>query len=158
MTHTQRAFAPLAVLMMISFLFVLPSCSDDDPEERAIRDREKILEYLDEHGLEADEHESGIFIIVDDPGTGEARPKENSIVKLNYKGYLLDGEVFIDRYQADISLQQQVRGLRLGIMEFGYGGKGTILIPSALGFGQAGALDVPRNAVIIYDIEIIDFS
>jgi FKBP-type peptidyl-prolyl cis-trans isomerase FkpA len=37
------------------------------------------------------------------------------------------------------------------------GGKGTFLLPSALGYGPGGSGSIPPNTVLIFDIELVDF-
>ncbi len=142
---------------IIMILLMMSACRKDDPEYIAERDKRRILSYLEEHDLDYYEHESGVFIVVDTLGSG-GYPSENSTVRMNYEGYLLDGTVFDSRSNAYLNLQNTVQGFRIGVQEFQRGGKGTILIPSALGYGEYPPSGViPRHAVLIFDIEIIDF-
>ncbi len=141
-------------LMLI--LVALVACDTEDAEDRAEKDRKKIIDYLHENELDYYEHESGVFIVMDNPGSG-SHPEEGDRVRMSYTGYLLDGEIFDTAYNTDISLPNTVRGFRKGVMEFKRGGSGTILIPSGLGYGSSTTGSIPRNAVLIFDVEIIDF-
>lgn len=146
----------LLVIAAAIGMMLLFSCGKDHHEERAKIDRRKILEYIEENGIEEYyELESGVFIAPEAEGSG-AYPHQFSTVKLNYVGYLLDGDVFDAGYGADMYLPHTILGFRLGIMEFQRGGKGLVLVPSALGYGERGTMSIPRNAVLIFDIEIID--
>ncbi len=147
----------IAILGMLPLLLLIHACNSDDPDERAIRDREKILEYLEENDLDYYELESGVFIVIEEEGIG-SNPSENSTVRMSYQGYLLNGEIFDSATNVNIFLPNTVRGFRKGVVEFKRGGKGIILIPSALGYGTTGTGTVPRNSVLIFHVEIIDFT
>ncbi|MEO0877290.1 MAG: FKBP-type peptidyl-prolyl cis-trans isomerase, partial [Bacteroidota bacterium] len=41
--------------------------------------------------------------------------------------------------------------------KYGRGGAGTLLVPSALGYGSQRVGPIPANSVLIFDIELIDF-
>lgn len=142
---------------IILILLMMSACRKDDPEYIAERDRRRILSYLEEHEHDYYELESGVFIVVFTEGSG-GNPSENSTVRMNYEGYLLDGTIFDSRDNAYLNLQNTVQGFRIGVQEFQRGGKGKILIPSALGYGEYPPIGViPRHAVLIFYIEIIDF-
>ena len=51
-----------------------------------------------------------------------------------------------------------IRGWDEGITYFNKNSKGTIYIPSSLGYGASGAGGViPPNAVLVFEIELIDY-
>ncbi len=147
-----------AIIYILFFPLVLTfsSCSRNDPDVIAERDRNKILEYIEENDLDAIELEEGVWVAVTREGAGD-HPTENSVVKLTYTGFLLDDTIFDEGYNAHISLQGAVRGFRIGVMAFRRGGEGTILIPSAAGYGEYAYGNIPRNSVLIFDVDIIDF-
>lgn len=145
-------------LLLIGFMFftVLTACQKDPNESQALKDRKKILEYLEEEGLEAQEHESGLFYIIENEGVG-GHPHENSTVRIAYKGYFLDGEVFDSSQDARLSLYQTIQGWRIGIPLFKQGGNGILFVPSALGYGPTGSMKIPGNTVLIFEVELIEF-
>ncbi len=147
---------PGTLFWLTLILVAMVACDTEDAEDRAEKDRKKIIDYLHENELDYYEHESGVFIVMDNPGSG-SHPGEGSTVRMSYTGYLLDEEVFDSATNADIFLPNTVRGFRKGVMEFKRGGSGTILIPSGLGYGTSGTGSIPGNAVLIFDVEIIDF-
>ncbi len=149
-------------LLRLSFFLVFlglvfTACDTDDPERRAERDRQKILDYLAENELEGTELESGVFIVIRKEGSGNF-PHAQSTVRLSYTGYLLDDEPFDFRTSANLYLPSQLPGFRIGLMEFQRGSEGLILIPSGLAYGEYGTIGVPRNAVLIFEVEIMDFN
>jgi FKBP-type peptidyl-prolyl cis-trans isomerase FkpA len=143
--------------LVISLLLFFGSCRRDDPDYIAQRDREKILEYLEEHELEYEELESGVFVVIETEGTG-GYPSENSTVKLDYTGTLLNGDIFDSGEGQTIYLPGAVEGFSIGIRQFNRGGEGKFLIPSALGYGSYAQGSIPRNSVLIFDVKLIDFN
>ncbi len=143
--------------LLISVMLIFGSCRRDDPDYIAKRDREKILEYLEKHELDYQEVESGVFVVIEEEGTG-GYPSENSTVKLNYTGTLLNGDVFDSGEGSNIYLPGAVQGFSIGIRQFRRSGEGKILIPSALGYGSYATGSIPRNSVLIFDVKIIDFN
>ncbi len=142
--------------VLISLAFVLLSCSRNDPDVIAERDRKKILEYIEENELDATELEEGVFIAIMQEGVG-GNPSENSLVLMNYLGALLNDDVFDSGQSVRLNLDGVVRGFRIGVMALNRGSKATILIPSEAGYGQFSQPGIPRNSVLIFDVEIIDF-
>jgi FKBP-type peptidyl-prolyl cis-trans isomerase FkpA len=147
-----KLLIPLMLLMGLAF----SSCRKDDPEVQAAKDRKKILEYIADNSLDAHEHESGIFYVIHTPGTG-GNPTINSRVRIKYKGYLLNGDVFDSSSNLEITLKQTILGWQHGIPLFKRGGTGMLLIPSGLGYGPWARPRIPANSVLIFDIELIDF-
>lgn len=122
----------------------------------------KINEYLTENNLVADSvTSSGIHYIIDVEGTGGS-PSSSSTVEVLYKGYLLDGFVF-DQTNGTTTrsfpLNNVIEGWKQGLKLFKKGGKGTILVPSSLGYGSSPPANsnIPFNAVLAFDIELVDF-
>lgn len=152
----------LFVLLLLSVFIFFPSCEKEDPDAIAERDRKKILEYISENELEdvAIEHESGLFYVIENPGTG-SHPTMSSILRMRYTGKLLDdGKVFDTADGALIQLGNTIRGWQIGIPLFKNGGKGILLVPSALGYGQYPPYggSIPRNACLVFEFEIIDIG
>ncbi len=138
-------------------LFFFSGCEKEDPESVAKRDREKILEYIEKNDLDAEEHETGLFYVIDVEGSG-GHPHAGSRVVVNFKGYLLDGKVFDEGQNFQSNLAGTIEGWRVGIPLFKRGGKGMLLVPSAMGYGPYGMPGIPRSSVLIFDIELIDFN
>ena len=77
-----------------------------------------------------------------------------------YKGYLTCNRVFDETTSvepAEFGLNGVIPGWTEGIPLFKKGGKGKLLIPSALGYGPNGTFGIPGNTVLIFDIELISF-
>lgn len=143
---------------IISFLAISVlafSCKKNQKE--AEKQEEAIKAYISDNGLNATPTGSGLYYVIESQGTGQSC-NSNSNVKVAYKGYFLDGEVFDESPAAGITfnLQGVIKGWTEGIPYFKKGGKGKLLIPSALGYGENDHNGIPGNSILIFDIELID--
>ena len=133
----------------------------NDDQQLSI-DLELIDNYLKENNIEAIKTESGLRYVVQEEGEGRnAAPGDN--VSVHYTGMLLNGEVFdssLERQPLSFTLGQGmvIQGWDEGISYFNKNAKGTIYIPSYLGYGARGAGGaIPPNAVLVFEIELIDY-
>lgn len=143
------------ILTLFTALFLLNSCGDD--ESQAEKDRQIILDYISNNGLDAIEAEDGLYYVVNNQGSGDT-PTINSTVTVAYKGYFTNGDVFDQSDSEGITfpLTNVIEGWQLGIPKFQEGGSGQLLIPSAIGYGSAGQGSIPGNTVLIFDVELLD--
>ncbi|RYZ68506.1 MAG: FKBP-type peptidyl-prolyl cis-trans isomerase, partial [Proteobacteria bacterium] len=95
---------------------------------------------------------SGIQYEVLTAGKG-ASPKPTDVVKVHYKGTLIDGKTFdssIDRgTPAEFPLNRVIPGWTEGLQLMKVGGKSRFFIPSALAYGPQGRPGIPANSVLI---------
>jgi len=135
-------------------------CQKDESKQDEI-DRKKILDYINEHNINALETPSGLFYVIENLGTG-GHPNAYSTVSVRYTGYFLDGTIFDSnegKELAPFSLGQVIKGWQEGIPLFKKGGTGKLLIPSRLAYGSNSAgYGIPDNSVLIFDIRLIDFN
>jgi len=153
-------------LLPILFLGVLfANCGNDPqflpqlpPEEQLAVDKTLIQDYLSANNLTAEETASGLHYIIEEKGT-KGFIGANSSVNVLIKGYLLDGSSFTPDESCSpttINLGNDlIAGFKEGLQLFNVGGKGTLLLPSAIGFGSAGNGPIQPNSVIAFDIEIV---
>lgn len=142
----------LFFILMILFI----SCNKEDTTN-ADADDEVIRDYLSSNNIEATKHESGLYYLITTEGSG-SHPTINSKITINYKGYFTDDEVFDQSGNTPITgyLSNFIPGWKIGIPLFKPGGKGTLFIPSNLGYGSSGSGSIPGNTVIIFDVELIE--
>ncbi len=123
---------------------------------------EKIKAYVEENNINVEPTESGLYVVVTEKGNGP-KPKSGETVKVHYTGTLLDGTKFdssLDRgtpFEFPIGQGRVIRGWDEGIAMLNVGSKATLIIPSAIGYGERGAgKDIPPFAPLIFDVELID--
>ena len=89
-------------------------------------------------------------------------PKKGDKVKVHYKGMLTDETVFDSSYKRNqpiefnVGIGQVIPGWDEGIMLLKNGEKAKFVIPSNLGYGEAGAGGViPPNATLVFEVELL---
>jgi len=146
-----------AVIILV--LTFLAGCSKDDVVDYDAKNDEEIVTYVAANNLDAQKSSSGLYYVIDEPGTGE-QPTVNSNVTVAYKGYFLNGNVFdqSDANGISFGLQQVIKGWTEGITYFKEGGSGMLLIPSRLGYGSQGRSGIPGGSVLLFDINLISVN
>jgi len=149
-------------MRILSLLFitvlVFTSCKKElSTEEQQKKDVKDIKEYIEANNLSAEQTESGLFYVIDKKGAGN-HPSQTDKVRVRYKGYNLDKEVFDQSEESGIAfnLQQVIKGWTKGIPYFKEGGKGVLLIPSSLGYGPEGNSSIPPNTALVFEIELLE--
>lgn len=136
-------------------VFVFAACEKDDTAaEQLKKDIELIETYLQDSSLVAQSTESGLYYIIEEEGTG-SYPNLNSVVRVNYKGSLLNGDVFEEGTVKNYPLYVYIKGWQEGIPLLRSGGKGVLFVPSALGYGAEAKPGIPANSVLIFEIELL---
>ena len=108
---------------------------------------------------------SGLQITDSKIGTG-ATPRPGQICVMHYTGWLYQGgakgqkfDSSLDRrqpFEFPIGRGQVIPGWDEGVASMKVGGKRTLIIPPALGYGARGAGGViPPNATLIFDVELL---
>ena len=119
-----------------------------------------VQDYLTANTITATQHCSGVFYIIDNPGTGRSVTACGAI-KATYVGKLTNGNIFdqgtFDRF---IALSDLVGGWINTIPLIKEGGKIRLYIPPSLGYGSAdrkdanGAVVIPGNSILIFDVTL----
>ena len=107
---------------------------------------------------------SGLYYIITQQGTG-ARAKQFDNVKVHYTGVLWDGKKFdssLDRgtpLPLMLGVGKVIPGWDEGIALLNQGGKGKLIIPYYLAYGDKGAGgDIGPKADLIFDVELVDIQ
>ena len=98
-------------------------------------------------------------------GTGDS-PKSGQTCVMHYTGWLYNdatkGAKFdssVDRgkpFEFTIGVGQVIKGWDEGVSTMKVGGKRTLIIPPALGYGASGAgAAIPPNATLLFEVELL---
>ena len=107
----------------------------------------------------------GVLVEVQNEGVG-MKADSGKHAKLLYRGTLMNGKVFDanmgpdakhkDPIDVAVGMHNTIPGFDDAMKYFGKGGKGRLLIPSPLAYGDRDMGDIPANSNMIFDIEVVD--
>ena len=132
-------------------------------QERSTKNQEAGSSFLEENKDNEGvmETESGLQYKVLEEGDGES-PSAQNIVRVNYEGRLLDGEVFDSSYDrgqpAEFPLNQVIPGWTEGVQLMREGATYEFYIPSELAYGARPPQGSPigPNETLIFKVELLE--
>ena len=151
--------------MKYSFLAIIAiffmSCSKDSDEQvdYSTKNEAEIKAYIVENNLDAVRTDSGLYYVINEPGTGD-QPTATSNVTVAYKGYYTNKTVFDKSTDAGVSfpLQRVIKGWTEGIPYFKEGGSGILLVPAHLAYGSNNYNGIPGGSVLVFDVKLISVN
>lgn len=106
---------------------------------------------------------SGLKYQVMKHGDGKVSPKATDTVTVNYKGTLLNGNVFDSSYDrgqpATFPLNQVIPGWTEGVQLMKVGDKFKFEIPAKLAYGERSpAPTIPANSTLVFEVELLKIN
>ena len=103
---------------------------------------------------------SGLVYVPIKEGTGKS-PSATNTVKVNYEGKLVDGKVFDASARhggpATFPLNGVIPCWTEGVQKLKVGGKGRLICPPALAYGDRGAGgEIPPGATLDFEVELVE--
>ncbi|MBS4042631.1 MAG: FKBP-type peptidyl-prolyl cis-trans isomerase [Chitinophagaceae bacterium] len=130
-----------------------------------VEQTKELKEYALKNNIKYVQSPLGVLVEVQNPGTG-MKADSGKHAMLMYKGYLTNGTVFDanmgptaqhkDPIDVFVGSHNTIPGFEDAMQYFGKGGKGRLLIPSVLAYGDRSAPGLPANSNLIFDIEVTD--
>jgi FKBP-type peptidyl-prolyl cis-trans isomerase len=106
-----------------------------------------------------------VLPVIVTPGDNMNFPQRGDTLLMHYVGKLTDGTVFDSSrergtpFQFVIGVGHVIKGWDEGVMRMCKGQKAILNIPSAKGYGKAGAGGViPPDADLIFEVELLDIK
>lgn len=141
-----------------------------DKEEKAKKEKENAKKnekslrdkYLKDNNIKVKPTASGLYYIEKAAGTG-VQAAAGKTVSVHYTGTLLNGTKFDssrDRGKPldfTIGKGEVIKGWDEGISMMKKGGRATLVIPSAIAYGENGMGDmIPPFSTLVFDVELVD--
>ncbi len=128
----------------------------------AVKERIKPPVQTDVAGIKPTTTPSGLKFWDIKVGTGKM-PKTDSIVTVDYSGWLTSGKLFQNTIERDrpesFRLNKVVKGMAEGIKSMRIGGKRRLEVPPELGYGKEGqGRYVPPNSRLVFEVELLDIQ
>ena len=132
--------------------------------------REKLppddLEYVEKKWPDAKRTYTGLrYIVLKKAEKDSPSPTAGSMVKVLYKGMLLDGTVFdqgLDRAHAldtRVGRGELIEGWDEALQKMHKGEKWLLIVPPEMAYGSKGKPPgIPRNATLVFEMELLDIS
>ncbi|MCK8119309.1 FKBP-type peptidyl-prolyl cis-trans isomerase [Pseudoalteromonas sp. 2CM37A] len=107
--------------------------------------------------------ESGLQYEVLSEGEGEGeKPAATDVVKVHYKGTLLDGTEFDSSYARNepttFPLNRVIAGWTEGLQLMSVGSKYKFTIPSELAYGDRDLGKIPANSTLVFEVELLEIQ
>jgi FKBP-type peptidyl-prolyl cis-trans isomerase FkpA len=147
-------------------------------KEQLQKDIAEIDAYLAANNIQALTSETGLRYVISKSGKGE-NGQPGQTAKVNYTGYLLDGQYFDSNvkdiaqekglynpmrepyapYDVVIDQTSVIRGWHEALKLMNAGAKATFYIPSTLAYGPQQRSEVIKaNAILVFDMEVVELK
>lgn len=137
-------------ILFLLFVVILTACSStkkiDKEEKLDIQITPTGLKYLDIK-----------------PGTGFS-PRTGQLVTVHQIVWDSQGNVLENTYkngypfEFTIGKEETIEGLEEGVLTMKVGGKRKLFVPPELGFGRRAVRNIPKNADLVIEVELISIK
>jgi len=146
----------LFFLLFLAFGFT--ACSTYSEKELNEFDQ-KIAAYVKKQPIPFEKSESGLYYHIERVGEGENFIKLTDKVTFTYEGKLLNGKVFDSTSvgkPAVFNVNRLIAGWQEIFMNLKKGGKATIVVPPQLGYGDHSLPNLPKNSILVFNLEVLN--
>jgi FKBP-type peptidyl-prolyl cis-trans isomerase len=147
------------VSLLFSFVLLLGGCVKDKTcvPKTVASEQATMQVYATANNMTVQAHPSGMLYQIVNAGNG-ATPNLASLVSVRYTGKLMNGTIFDSRTTTptEFVLGQVITGWQLGVPLIQKGGTVRLIIPSSLAYGCTATGPIPADAVLYFEIELVD--
>ncbi|MCS6837377.1 MAG: FKBP-type peptidyl-prolyl cis-trans isomerase [Bdellovibrionaceae bacterium] len=130
-------------------------------QEEANKNLEEAKKFLEKNKADSSYQvfESGLQMKVEKEGTGPT-PGPNDVVRVHYRGTLIDGKQFDSSYDrgapAEFGVSNVIPGWTEALQKMKVGSKVKLVIPPNLAYGPQARPGIPANSVLLFDVELLE--
>ena len=144
-------------IAFIALLLVFSACSTYSEDDLGDFDK-KIGAWLVQRQLDFKKTESGLYFNFLEEGQG-VKVKYTDSVKVRFKGELLSGKIFEEeKHPMMFAVKDVIVGWKEILLMSKKNAKVEIIVPPQLGYGGHELDKIPQNAILFYEIEIVDIK
>lgn len=139
----------------------LKDAEETENQRRLAEEPANMAKFIKEHDVNVAPSETGVYYLEIKTGTGD-KPEEGDMVSVYYNMYniadkLVDSNYGIEPLSFVYGSGEMVPGIDEAMGKMRVGGKATIIVPSAMGFGDIAVdKDLPANSIVIFDLELVE--
>jgi FKBP-type peptidyl-prolyl cis-trans isomerase FklB len=172
---------PAIFFVLFIATFGMIGCIDKNETDEVIQDRDikAIAEYLKINTLvnvkQFDDPTTGIKVIWQEVSKSGVKVENGDTLRVDYTGKLLSNKIFdtsIESVARTAGIFSNARnyiplkfplgkgflipGFEFGAAQMEMGDKATVFIPSLFGYGKNSSGEVPANAPLIFELNLVD--
>ena len=164
MNHSQpfNKIMKKSILILGLATVVFAGCridGDDNCVTKTVASEQAAMEALaTSQGMNWIQHSSGLLYEIITPGQGLTADL-NAKIFVRYVGKLKNGDVFdsqTNHTQTGWVLGTLIPGWQISVPLIQEGGKIKVVIPSSLAYGCGFQGTIPSNAILFFEIELVD--
>lgn len=145
------------VFFILLLSVIVASCSKVELVES---EEEQISNYISKKGLSVTETTpTGLRFIKTQANPSGGVVRKGQVVNIKYTGKLLTDRAFSNgNLSFVLDGGKTIKGFDEGIAKMKIGEKATVIFPSTLGYGTYGAVEIPANAPLLFNIEVFSIG
>jgi FKBP-type peptidyl-prolyl cis-trans isomerase FkpA len=115
-----------------------------------------LQDYITNSNIKATKDDRGFFYKIDSTVAGNTKATVCSKVTVNYTGLLTNGVNFDNGSSITFGLSNLISGWKAGIPLVSKGNTIKLYLPPSLGYGSQGSGAIPPNAILIFEITVLN--
>jgi len=152
---SQTTSLKAAVLASSIVVIPLAACSEATPFEPQVIETTTFFAGLGIDLAAMTKLPSGVYILDDSVGTG-ALLADGDSVQIDHSGWLSNGYQFSGGVFRSLYPTSFIDGFSIGLEGMAEGGQRLMIIPPDLAYGDAGSGVIPRGAILVFEVELLD--
>jgi FKBP-type peptidyl-prolyl cis-trans isomerase FkpA len=119
---------------------------------------QKIQKYIKNSKIKYQKSESGLYYFIENEGEGDFI-KLTDEVSFTYEGKLLNGTIFDGQNKkkpVTFQVSKLIQAWQETMLYLKKGGKAKIISPPQLGYGDYDLEAIPKNSILIFELEVVD--